>query len=93
MKTLQDALDGIDPYIEYHGGIHDDDCPGDDTCDCSGKVINGGLNGGYRLIWLVDKRIKKVLEMELERHDGSGEECFREAQVILRGERDARYDF
>lgn len=39
-KDLQDA----EQYVTYHGAIHDDGCPGDDTCSCSAKHMNDGIN-------------------------------------------------
>ena len=33
----------IQEYAEWCGGVHDDGCPGDDTCGCSGKWINDGI--------------------------------------------------
>src|SRR5690348_9650624 len=39
-KTPADALKA---YAEWCGGVHDEGCPEDDTCDCSGKWINDGI--------------------------------------------------
>lgn len=40
--------DALKKYIEWVGGLHDDGCPEDDTCDCSGKPINDGINAAVR---------------------------------------------
>jgi hypothetical protein len=37
-------------YIDWCGGVHDEHCPEDDTCDCSGKWINSGLNEALRIL-------------------------------------------
>jgi hypothetical protein len=29
---------------EFHGSTHDEDCPMDDTCDCSHKAMNDLIN-------------------------------------------------
>lgn len=33
--------------FEMHGGVHEDDCPLDDTCCCSGKPFNDRMNAAY----------------------------------------------
>lgn len=30
--------------IEYYGGHHEQQCPGDDTCECAYKPYNDGIN-------------------------------------------------
>lgn len=45
-----DVRDGLEGYIVYHGGIHDDGCPKDDTYDYSGKPMNDAANAACRLI-------------------------------------------
>lgn len=37
-------LDNLKVYAEYNGPIHDKDCPGDDTCDCSYHDVNESVN-------------------------------------------------
>jgi len=50
-KTLSEMLDALEAYIDYNGALHDDnDCPQDDTCDCSTKWINDGINALHRHI-------------------------------------------
>jgi hypothetical protein len=41
---------GLEDYVVYHGGIHDDDCPGDDTCECEYKRLNDGANQACRYL-------------------------------------------
>jgi hypothetical protein len=31
-------------YVEWAGAVHEADCPGDDTCNCEGKMINDAVN-------------------------------------------------
>ena len=40
----------LDEYVVWHGALHEDGCPCDDTCDCSGKSINDGVNAACRII-------------------------------------------
>jgi hypothetical protein len=42
--------DALKRYIEWVGAIHDDGCPEDDTCECSGKPINDGVNAAYKFL-------------------------------------------
>lgn len=37
------AAKAVIAYAEWWGGIHDEECPEDDTCACSGKAINDGV--------------------------------------------------
>jgi hypothetical protein len=48
--ALTEIAGGLLAYIEWHGPLHDDDCPEDDTCDCSQKRTNDAVNSAYRLI-------------------------------------------
>lgn len=49
MKASQ-AANAIVKYAEWCGGVHDDGCPADDTCDCSGKWINDGVTDAVTLL-------------------------------------------
>lgn len=31
-------------YVELNGAVHDDGCPGDETCQCSKQQINEAVN-------------------------------------------------
>lgn len=42
-------IDGLRQYVEWCGGVHDDGCPEDDTCECSGKPINDAVNAICKL--------------------------------------------
>jgi hypothetical protein len=48
MLSNRDVADALGRYIEYHGPIHGDDCPEDDTCECECKPLNDGANEAYR---------------------------------------------
>ncbi len=48
--ALDDMVLALGDYLEYHGAIHDDGCPEDDTCSCSFKRINDGVNMAYKFI-------------------------------------------
>src|SRR5262245_3149612 len=45
VTELRYWLRGLKAYVDWFGGVHDDECPQDDTCDCSGKPANDGING------------------------------------------------
>lgn len=42
--------DALTAYAEWCGGVHDDGCPEDDTCECSGQWINEGVNEAVRFL-------------------------------------------
>jgi hypothetical protein len=46
--TAED-IENLGKYVEYNGPEHDDDCPGDDTCECSWKSILASVNKLCRL--------------------------------------------
>jgi hypothetical protein len=48
--ALTDIADGLERYVVDNGADHDDDCPCDDTCECSRKPINDAANSACRLI-------------------------------------------
>lgn len=39
-----EVIKALEQYLDWHGSIHDEDCPEDDTCDCSWKPVNDGVN-------------------------------------------------
>lgn len=47
LTDAQMAL-ALEAYAEWHGPVHHDGCPEDDTCDCGGKWINDGVNAAVR---------------------------------------------
>jgi hypothetical protein len=47
---LEQVSKALETYVEWHGALHDDDCPGDDTCSCSTQWVNNGVNEACRLI-------------------------------------------
>jgi hypothetical protein len=46
--TNREVAEDLGRYIEYHGPVHGDGCPEDDTCDCEYKPLNDGANEAYR---------------------------------------------
>lgn len=46
----EEVAKALEAYVVWHGGIHDDECPGDDTCDCSGKWMNDGANAACKIL-------------------------------------------
>jgi hypothetical protein len=40
----------VEAYATLCGGVHDDDCPADDTCTCSGKWINDGITAAVKYL-------------------------------------------
>jgi hypothetical protein len=49
--TDKQVAQGLEGYVVYHGGIHDDDCPGDDTCECEYKPLNDAANEACRRLF------------------------------------------
>jgi hypothetical protein len=45
-----DALKALERYIEWFGAVHDDECPADDTCSCSWRWVNEGVNAAFRAL-------------------------------------------
>lgn len=43
-EQFQQYAAALERYVEWHGAIHDEECPADDTCDCSSKWVNDGIN-------------------------------------------------
>lgn len=50
MSERETALKALTEYIEWHGPLHEDDCPCDDTCDCDFRNVNAGVNLAVRLL-------------------------------------------
>lgn len=50
IEALRHMRDALQTYVEYFGGVHDDLCPEDDTCDCSRKWVNDGVNSTVRFL-------------------------------------------
>ena len=46
--TKKEMAQAIEAYATLNGGVHDEDCPGDDTCACQGKWINDGVNAAVK---------------------------------------------
>jgi predicted nuclease with TOPRIM domain len=44
MNELRRCGDGLREYVMWYGGMHDFDCPEDDTCECSDRWINDAVN-------------------------------------------------
>lgn len=41
---------GLTKYVVDNGAGHDDDCPADDTCECSQKFVNDAVNAACRVL-------------------------------------------
>ncbi len=41
---LRECGPGLLQYVEWMAGIHEDDCPMDDTCNCKWKSVNDSVN-------------------------------------------------
>lgn len=48
--TRKEMAAALEKYIVYYGPIHEDDCPGDDTCDCHYQEVNEGTNAAYEYL-------------------------------------------
>jgi len=44
IAAAPDLLAALKAVTEMFGPWHDDDCPADDTCDCSAKPIHDAVN-------------------------------------------------
>ena len=46
MNAVERALmaERLTQYVIYHGAIHEDDCPSDDTCECRWRPVNNAVN-------------------------------------------------
>lgn len=64
------ARQALKAYAEHFGGIHEDDCPCDDTCDCSGKAINDGVTLAVNLLDRIE-----TLEQALRKIAANAESC------------------
>lgn len=47
-ERLDQAREALQEFVEWHGGAHEEDCPGDDTCDCAGRASNAKANAVLR---------------------------------------------
>ena len=47
-QQRDELVAAIRTVVEQFGPWHDDDCPGDDTCDCSAKPIHDAVNAAVR---------------------------------------------
>lgn len=43
-------VDLLYEYVADHAADHEDDCPGDDTCDCDYKARNDAVNACCRFL-------------------------------------------
>jgi hypothetical protein len=53
-------------YVEWFGGLHDGECPEDDTCDCSGKPINDGVNAACKFLLSLADELSAALDAHQE---------------------------
>jgi len=44
LTLTEDDIEGLRAYVQWYGAAHQDDCPGDDTCDCICKPLNDAVN-------------------------------------------------
>lgn len=47
-EERDDAIEALKEYVKWFGPAHDQDCPGDDTCECSGANVNRLVNVALR---------------------------------------------
>lgn len=48
VSAAPELLAALLEMVDMHGGTHDDDCPMDDTCDCSHAPFNARVNDAIR---------------------------------------------
>jgi hypothetical protein len=48
-RQLASVRDVLREMAWFHGSVHDEGCPEDDTCGCSKKPFNDSVNGAIRL--------------------------------------------
>jgi hypothetical protein len=61
LEAIRAARDAFQEYCEYHGAVHDDDCPCDDTCVCSQKPFNDRVNAASRMLDSAFARVEALL--------------------------------
>ena len=44
IAAAPDLLEALKEYVKVMGGIHENECPQDDTCNCKWKYINDKVN-------------------------------------------------
>jgi erythromycin esterase-like protein len=62
MTDLLRVAKAIEAYADWCGGVHDDLCPEDDTCACSGRWINDGITAAVDYL-----RAEHALQSERDR--------------------------
>jgi hypothetical protein len=60
------AADAVVKYAEWCGGVHDDGCPEDDTCDCSGKWINDGVTDAVNCLRQLAEASQRIEALQAE---------------------------
>lgn len=48
--TLDKMIEALETYAIWNGSEHDEECPADDTCSCSLKWVNDGVNESIRYL-------------------------------------------
>jgi hypothetical protein len=48
--TREQMAKALIAYAQWCGGVHDDGCPEDDTCSCSGQWINDGVTAAVHYL-------------------------------------------
>lgn len=64
-RRIAELEAGLDEFCDVYGATHEDDCPEDDTCECSGKPFNDRINALFQGNSPYTKRIAE-LEAELK---------------------------
>jgi hypothetical protein len=58
--TVAAAVSLLRTWVEEFGGIHTENCPQDDTCNCVGRGFNDGANGVIRTLPAASARLIEV---------------------------------
>jgi hypothetical protein len=77
MKASE-AANAVIKYAELGGSVHDDECPCDDTCECTSKWINDGITVAVNTLrihdelrWVLDN-VYTIARREAARDDPRG---------------------
>lgn len=68
----EQMVKALTAYAEWCGGVHDDGCPEDDTCDCSGAWINQGVTDAVNYLRGAVQPPVSQLKSESRSPDGDG---------------------
>lgn len=87
LDALAACVPHLHGYVEDNGGDHDDDCPGDDTCECSCKPRNDAVNAICNALptMITELQALRRVRLALERLVGASSREELEAMRVVMG--------